>query len=60
MIKRIKAYLLSCKEELVKVTWPSRQETVQKTLLVIILSLAVAVYIGALDYVFNILLDLII
>ncbi len=38
--------------EVRKVSWPSRQETVKLTIVVIAVSLFVGLYIGALDIVF--------
>lgn len=46
--------------ELKKVTWPSKKETYRYTFLVIGLSLLVAVFLGALDYIFNFGLETII
>jgi preprotein translocase subunit SecE len=48
-------YFKEVREELVKVTWPSREQTLNKTALVIIASVVVGVYIGALDFVFTLL-----
>ncbi len=36
-------------EELKKVTWPSRQETIRLTTIVIIISLIIGVYVGIID-----------
>ena len=36
-------------EELKKVTWPSRKETIRLTSVVIVLSLIIAVYVGIID-----------
>lgn len=36
-------------EELKKVTWPSRTETIRLTVVVIVVSLIVAVYVGIID-----------
>lgn len=44
-------------EELKKVAWPSRPETLQKTILVVIISLAIAAYLGFLDYIFTLALE---
>ena len=38
--------------ELKKVTWPTREETIKLTLVVIILSILVGAFIGALDITF--------
>lgn len=46
-------YFYEAKEELEKVTWPSRKETVRSTLIVIGVSLSVALFLGALDYGFS-------
>jgi preprotein translocase subunit SecE len=46
-------YLKQAMEELKKVVWPSKQETTQHTLIVIGLSLAVAIFLGAIDYLLN-------
>lgn len=39
------------KEELVKVTWPSREQTTRYTILVIIVAAAVGLFLGGLDYI---------
>lgn len=49
LINYIKASILEMK----KVTWPSKKETYNYTLLVIFISLVVAVFLGILDYLFN-------
>jgi preprotein translocase subunit SecE len=46
-------YFFEVRSELQKVTWPTRQQTLQKTGLVIAASLIVGLYIGGLDYVFT-------
>ena len=45
--------------ELQKVSWPSRQETTKLTIVVVVASLFVGLYIGGLDIVFAQLLRLI-
>lgn len=45
------------RRELTKVTWPTRDEIVQMTTLVILVSLAVGAYIGILDFGFSKLLE---
>ncbi len=52
MANKIITYLVEAKAELKKVNWPSRQETIKHTILVIGISIAVALFLGALDYVF--------
>lgn len=53
-------YLKGSVEEMKKVTWPTKKETYNYTLLVIGISLAVAAFLGALDYIFNWALEIII
>ena len=59
MNKLIK-YIKESVEEMKKVTWPTKKETYNYTLLVIGISLSVAIFLGALDYIFSFVLDLII
>ena len=47
------------KQELAKVNWPSRQELVQSTILVIVVTLIMAVFVGALDALFSVFMRLI-
>jgi preprotein translocase subunit SecE len=49
-------FLRESKTELKKVKWPTLRETLQYTLVVIIISLVVAAYLGGLDYIFSFLL----
>lgn len=46
-------YIQEVSQELRKVTWPTAQQTQQMTLLVIAVSLAVALYVGILDFAFS-------
>lgn len=49
LINYIKASILEMK----KVTWPTKKETVDYTVLVIGVSLAVAAFLGGLDFIFQ-------
>lgn len=60
MPTNITAYLKQSRDELRKVVWPSRQTTVQHTLLVIGISLAMAALMGGIDYVFTKILAVVI
>lgn len=55
MVKPL-TYLREVKQELEKVTWPSRTKTFNMTALVVGVSLSVALYVAAADYIFSILL----
>lgn len=46
-------YLRESYQELKKVVWPTKQETTNHTLLVIGISLGVAAFLGALDFLFT-------
>jgi len=50
-------YFRQVREELAKVTWPSRQSTITMTAMVIGVSAAVGIYVGGLDSLFTTLLD---
>jgi preprotein translocase subunit SecE len=52
----IKKYINQVIVELKKVSWPSRQQTINKTVLVVIVSITVAAYIGGLDYILQALM----
>lgn len=48
-------FLKEVKEELNKVAWPSREQTLRYTILVIIIAVAVGLLLGGLDYLLTIL-----
>jgi len=50
-------FLKEVRIELKRVTWPTRQQTIKYTLIVISLSLAVAAFLGGLDFLFSWLLN---
>ena len=43
-------FIREVRSELAKVVWPSRNQVVRTTLVVIAMSLAVALFLGAVDY----------
>jgi len=51
-------YVKATKAEMVHVNWPSKEQTIRFTTLVILVSLATAVLLGLSDYVFSRLLTL--
>ncbi len=57
MFKKIKSYILESKQEFRRVNWPTRQQTIRLTLIVVGMSLAVAFFLGALDYIFQYVLE---
>jgi preprotein translocase subunit SecE len=50
-------YFKESKEELRKVTWPSRKDAIKHTLIVIGVSVSVAVFLGLADYLMNLGLE---
>ncbi|MDO8658475.1 MAG: preprotein translocase subunit SecE [Candidatus Levybacteria bacterium] len=46
-------FLKEVKDELKKVTWPKQNEVIRLTMVVILVSLIVGLYIGGLDYIFT-------
>ncbi|MCG2700562.1 preprotein translocase subunit SecE [Candidatus Parcubacteria bacterium] len=59
-MNKLTKYIAGSIEEMKKVTWPTKKETYSYTLLVIGISLAVAVFLGVLDYIFSFGVELII
>ena len=57
-MKKLFDYLKKSHEELSKVSWPSKQTTINHTGIVIAISIAVAVFLGAIDYGLNKVLEL--
>jgi len=51
-------YLKSTKGELKHVNWPTKNQTIVFTVIVIAISLSVGIYLGALDYIFITLLEM--
>lgn len=47
------AYFVGSIEELRKVTWPTKEQTIRLTIIVLIFSLVVAFIFGVLDYLFG-------
>ncbi len=52
-LERIKNYFKEVKVEMSKVKWPTKNQTINYTLVVIGVSIAVAAFLGALDYFFG-------
>jgi preprotein translocase subunit SecE len=50
---KIRIFLEEARQELRHVNWPTRQEAVRLTGIVIFLSLAIAVFLGFFDYLFG-------
>ena len=52
-MNKITAYFKDAIAEIKKVTWPTKKETYSYTIMVIVISLLTALFLGGLDYLFN-------
>jgi len=52
-LEKIKTYFKEVKVEMAKVKWPTKNAAINYTLVVIGVSVAVAIFLGALDYFFS-------
>lgn len=52
-MEKIRQFLREAYGEMKKVAWPTREQTVQYTTLVIAISISVAIFLGILDYMFG-------
>lgn len=53
MLARLKNFFAESRQELRHVNWPTRQEAVRLTSIVIVMSIAIAAFLGAFDYLFT-------
>ncbi len=60
IITRITEYFKDTRGEVRKVSWPTRQQATKLTLIVLAVTVAMALFLGALDLVFASLVGLII
>lgn len=51
MLTKAKNYVDEVKNELVKVTWPTRKETIATTWVVVVIIFLISLYLGACDVV---------
>ncbi len=59
MIGKTSEFLANVKAELDKVTWPTRKDTYASTMVVILLVLVSAVYLGGVDIILSRLIQMI-
>jgi len=55
--QKFTTFLKEVRLEMKRVNWPTRQETIRYTMIVIGISIAVAVFLGGLDFIFTMLLN---
>lgn len=58
-MSNFKQGMMNIKEELQKVTWPGKVEIKNATFLVVAFSVALGLYLGAFEFIFNKLISLI-
>lgn len=56
LFDRIIQFIKESRTELKKVVWPTREETIRHTMTVIIMSGALALFLGGIDYVLQFVL----
>lgn len=59
MLSKIRTYVVNVIGEMKKVSWPTRSELVNSTIVVIIISAIAAVLVGILDFIFATSLSLV-
>lgn len=56
-MEKVTAYIKSAVSELRKVTWPTKKQTINYSIIVIAMSIGLALFLGLFDYILNILLE---
>jgi len=56
-MSKVIEFLKEARAELEKVSWPTKEQIVRNTLIVIGISVATALFLGSLDYVFSLLAE---
>jgi len=49
-------FVRESKNELSKVKWPGKEQTMKYAKMVVVISISLAIFLGALDYAFNLLI----
>ena len=58
LLTKLTTYFSETKTELKRVIWPSRQDTLKHTLAVVGISAVIAIFLGALDILFQYVLEM--
>ena len=53
MFKKVGNFIQETRQELNKVTWPTRDELIQSTAVVIVTTIILAIFIGAVDMILS-------
>lgn len=54
-MKRIFSFFIGARDEVLKIVWPTREQTIRYTVLVIIVAVGTGLALGALDYILTLL-----
>jgi len=57
LLTRFVNYLKETRAEMAQVSWPSRKETINLTIVVVVVSLVTAAFLGLFDYIFSLVLQ---
>ena len=55
VVEPVTTYLREVRVELTRVDWPTRRELVSMTIVVVVVLLALAVYLGMFDYIYTVI-----
>ncbi|MBA3496624.1 MAG: preprotein translocase subunit SecE [Gemmatimonadales bacterium] len=55
-VDRSRHFLVGVRDELKKVTWPTREELIKATRMIVILSIVLGITIGLMDYLLQLIL----
>jgi preprotein translocase subunit SecE len=56
-MNKISQFLKEVRQEVRKVTWPTKAETIRYSVMVVVASLIVAAYLGGMDYIVTNILE---
>ena len=60
MYSKITTFIREVKSEIDKVTWPNRNELIASTIVVVVLVVIIALYIGFVDFILSWLLSMVV
>lgn len=55
--KKIISFLKEVKTEIKKINWPTKKEVFRHTIIVLVISIIVAIFLGGLDYIYTLLME---
>jgi preprotein translocase subunit SecE len=58
MFNKVKKFFIDAYQEMHKVAWPSKQELTGSTIVVVVMSVIVSIFIGIVDLILNKLVNL--